>query len=146
MTLSITDRGSKKRPTSVAALFAVVVSLAACSNDVASANATPAATAGIVFIDDGSKQCQSITADISHFTKQLQNADVDVRGQYCGQITGTYYPAVCGAKNGKIYVFAVDDVASAKALGFSEAAGLPDGQGIMERPCPKVGQPAKIRL
>ena len=139
MTLSTINRNaylSTKR--SWLSLGLIVSALMSCSTQVFKDEPQQQKRSGTVFILDGSKQCQSAVKSVTHFENLLQREDVNVSQPRCGQITGTFYPTVCGAQNGKVYWFDVDDVDMAKVLGFVAIAELPEGQGIVEKPCPPI--------
>lgn len=126
-------------------LVAVLYFLSACSALLA--ESTPVAkTTGKVFILDGSKQCQNLKRDIAIDIKTLEDANINIVTAECGVITGTYYPSVCGAANGKVHLFMVDDVERANELGFSRLESLPQGQDILVKKCQKLGDLPSISL
>lgn len=112
----------------LAILFATT--LTAC------ASAQPETTR--VYISDGSKQCLKVNVPINEHLALLTENNVDASNPFCGELNGMSYMSVCGGATGKIHVFDIDvnDLSTAKALGFKEADKLRPSVTIEPRLCP----------
>lgn len=73
-----------------------------------------------VYISTGELQCQDNGLPISVTKNYLLNADIEVKAQSCGSLTGVSLLAVCGAATGKLHVFTIDEVHAqvAENIGF----------------------------
>lgn len=100
--------------------------------------ATTQAETTRVYISDGSKQCLKVNVPINEHLALLTENNVDASNPFCAELNGMSYMSVCGGATGKIHVFDIDvnDLTTAKALGFKEADKLRPSVSIKPRQCP----------
>lgn len=105
--------------------------LAACTDDaeLASENLTiPGEHTVEIFKSTGSVQCEPGSGySLGQMLAELNNQDIEVYTAACGVMTGVQFIAMCGAGDGNINVFAIDqaDLAAARELGFAITDELP---------------------
>jgi len=74
-----------------------------------------------VYISTGELQCQGNGLAISITKNYLINADIEVKAESCGSLTGVSQLTVCGADTGNLHVFTIDKAHSqvAENIGFT---------------------------
>ena len=74
----------------------------------------------------GSAQCSGGGTPLAAMKRQLIDAGIQVHASACGG-DGKFYPAVCGASDGRIGIFdiAPPQVPAASTLGFAPLSSLP---------------------
>lgn len=99
--------------------------------------ATTKGSSHLVYISDGSKQCQQGRISLSEHLALLTQNKINVSAQFCGEFTNMSYMAVCGGPTGKLNLFKVSvaDLENAQTLGFNAANDLPDSVNIKSVPC-----------
>lgn len=114
---------------STAAHLVAIAALAGCSG---TAPAPPAPSVE-VYQYAGSLQCTGGGQSLSAMAKRLDDAGVKVLGSACGS-DGRFYPAMCGASDGRIGIFDIPagQAAAASSAGFQPLTKRP---GAMKRPC-----------
>ena len=112
---------SVKQPLPIA--LAVAAFVCACTSTEA---AGPQQTVRI-FKSLGSVQCSGGGSDLAALSRQLATAGVRIESSTCGT-DGRMHTALCGANDGRIAIFEVEekDLQSAAKLGFASLTKLPE--------------------
>ncbi len=107
-------------------LNVMIVSLSAFSWIGNSAHAEDASDHVLVYINNGSIQCESGGSAPTVTAQTLIEHDIEVTLSQCGTLTGLAVTAQCGAGNININVHTIDhaDLADARKLGFKPVATL----------------------
>jgi hypothetical protein len=102
-------------------LWAVVGLLVACNEG---EGVFP--TRSLVYESSGKLQCQQNGLTPQQSAARLAGAGIEVLASSCGVVTGTAFPAVCGAPTGEILLHEVplSDLEAADRLGFRTADSL----------------------
>ena len=95
-------------------LLSVLIAITGC-NDSESDNDIE------VYISTGELQCQDNGLAISLTRGYLEDANVEVKAESCGNLTLVDYLAVCGGETGKLHVFTISssDSQAAENIGFT---------------------------
>ncbi len=122
-------------------LNVMIVSLAAFSWIGNSARAEDASDHELVYINNGSIQCESGGLSPAETAQKLVNRDIMVTQSQCGTLSGLAVPAQCGAGNININIHSIDSAAlvDAEALGFKSVTTLAKGsdKGYTIIKCPE---------
>ncbi len=104
----------------VAAAASVAIGVAACGGG---GGASPVVA---VYSSFGSVQCSGGGSTLTQLQQSLIAAGIEVLGSRCG-LDGVVRPALCGAPDGRIAIFDIDEPAAAVALflGFALLSTLP---------------------
>jgi len=83
----------------------------------------------LVYINNGSIQCESKGLAPAVTAQTLVEHDINVTLSQCGTLSGLAVPAQCGTGNININVHTIDpaDLADAEKLGFKPVAALKNG-------------------
>lgn len=108
-----------------------VISLAAASCIGSSVYAAPAGDYKMVYINNGSIQCESKGLAPATTAQTLIDHDIEVMQSQCGRLSGMAVAAQCGLGdiNINIHTINTDKLAGAEALGFQPVATLKNDSG-----------------
>ena len=127
----------------MSALFALVVSSAACTGPATERPAPTAPTTAavdrlVVFKSLGRRQCEAGGETPATLTAQLNSSGVDAMPAGCAN-DGMAYISVCGAGDGVLGLLdiAAADAAAAAKAGFRPFSDLPDAG---RQPCPGTAE------
>lgn len=117
----------------------VVYLLSSCSGDNESADIIEGNE--LVYINNGSIQCETQGVSADETTQQLLDVGVGVVFSYCGYLTGVGVQAQCGANEFDINLHEINsqDLAVAELLGFSPVSVLDESSelGYVLVDCPE---------
>ena len=118
----------------------IVIALAAAVCIGSSGHAAAAGDHAIVYINNGSIQCESDGLAPAATAQTLMDNGIEVTLSQCGRLTGLAVAAQCGLGNININVHTINpgNLADAEALGFKSVATLKQdadkGYAIIECP------------
>lgn len=103
-------------------MLLVVIFFAACAGEKSASVGTNVSLYKYI----GSAQCNGGGTPLAAMKRQLIDAGIQVHASACGG-DGKFYPAVCGASDGRIGIFdiASAQVPAASTLGFAPLSSLP---------------------
>lgn len=86
----------------------------------------------VVYISDGSKQCETQSLAPAQTAQTLINAGIDVTKSECGRITGMSVITACGASTLQINLHTIHEanIPDAEDLGFSSVRALTSQTGV----------------